>query len=168
MSKEPRKPRQPSRSPAAINALGWRRLPGSAANYRNISDYRYPIGATISNRKMSDLSRAARLGEATTKEQYTRGVKQGRFRYDAATEGRQFRAQQGRAIRKEIPEVARRDAKLMIKTKMQGGYDALGDEEKERFHHLFERYPASSVREILGSPRRRKDVRSQTSATARK
>jgi hypothetical protein len=167
MSKGPQKPRQPSRSPAAVNALGWRRLPGSAANYRNISDYRFPIGATISNRKMSGLSRQARLGETTTKEQYTRGVKQGRFRYDAATEGRQFRAQEGRAIRKEIPEVARRDAKLMIKTKMQGGYDALGDEEKERFHHLFERYPASSVREILGSPRRRKGLRSQTGASAR-
>jgi hypothetical protein len=94
-------------------------------------------------------------------------VKQDHFHYDAATEGRQFRAQEGRAIRKEIPEVARRDAKLMIKTKMQGGYDALGDEEKERFHHLFKQYPASSVREILGSPRRRKDVRSRTSATAR-
>jgi hypothetical protein len=167
MSKKPRKPRQPSRSPVAANALGWRRLPGSAANYRNISDHRYPTGATISNRKMSDLSREARLGEATSKEQYTRGVKQGHFHYDAATEGRQFRAQEGRAIRKEIPEVARRDAKLMIKTKMQGGYDALGDEEKERFHHLFKQYPASSVREILGSPRRRKDVRSRTSATAR-
>jgi len=167
MSKKPREPRQPSRSPVAPNALGWRRLPGSAANYRNISDDRYPTGATISNRKMSDLSREARLGQTTTKEQYTRGVKQGRFRYDAATEGRQFRAQEGRAIRKEIPEVARRDAKLMIKTKLQGGYDALGDEEKERFHHLFERYPQSSVREILGSPRRRKDVRSRTTATAR-
>jgi hypothetical protein len=164
MSKKPHKPRQPPRTLAACNALGWRRLPGSTANYRNISDTRYPIGATISNRKMSDLSREARLGETTTKEQYTRGVKQGRFRYDAATQGRQFRANEGRTIRKEIPEVARRDAKLMIKTKLQGGYDALGDEEKERFHHLFERYPASSVREILGSPRRRKDVRSSASA----
>jgi hypothetical protein len=167
MSKKPSKPRQPARSPAASNAFGWRRLPGSAANYRNISDPRYPIGATISNRKMSDLNREARLGEATTKEQYTRGVKQGRFRYDPATEARQFRAKEGRAIRKEIPEVAQRDAKIMIKAKMQGGYEALSKEEKERFYFLFKRYPTSSVREILGSPRRRTGPRSQTRATAR-
>jgi hypothetical protein len=132
-------PRQPSRRFGFVKE-------GPSKRWRNESNPTFALGATISDRKMSDLSREARLGETTTKEQYTEGVKQGRFRYDAATEGRQLRAQEGRAIRKEIPEVARRDAKLMIKTKMQGGYDALGDEEKERFHHLFERYPAPSVR----------------------
>jgi hypothetical protein len=162
-------PRAPARHPS--RRFGFVKQPGKAKRWHNESNPDFAPGATISDRQMSNLSRETRLGEATTKEQYTRGVKQGRlqgrFRYDAVTEARQFRAQEGRAIRKEIPEVARCDAKLMIKTKMHGGYDALGDEEKERFHLLFKLYPASSVREILGSPRRRKDIRSQTSASTR-
>jgi hypothetical protein len=43
----------------------------------------------------------------------------------SATGARQFRAKEGRAIRKEIPKIAQRDAKLMIKTKMQGSYEVL-------------------------------------------
>jgi hypothetical protein len=99
-------PRAPARHPS--RRFGFVKQPGKAKRWHNESNPDFAPGATISDRQMSNLTRETRLGEATTKEQYTRGVKQGRFRYDAVTEGRQFRAQEGRAIRKEIPEVARR------------------------------------------------------------
>lgn len=53
-----------------VNALGWRRLPGSSRNYRNVSDPRQTIGTTISERQMANLSREARLGRKITKEAY--------------------------------------------------------------------------------------------------
>jgi hypothetical protein len=149
-----RRSRPPPRQ--STSRFGFVKLPGKSKRWRNESNPGFAGGATISDRKMSGLGREARLGERTTKEQYQRGVKIGRYRYDERTAERQRRATIGKEIRKEIPEVAPRDATLMVKFKAEGGYHALDEDEKERFHKLFERYPASSVREILGSPKRRK------------
>jgi hypothetical protein len=74
MAKRPTRPRHRS-GPAPVNALGWRRLPGSSRNYRNVSDPRRPIGTTISERQMANLSREARLGRKITKEAYKKRSK---------------------------------------------------------------------------------------------
>jgi hypothetical protein len=110
---------------------------------------------TCTDREASDLARERRLGEKTTKKQYTRGVRAGRFRYDDATAERQRHASEGKRIRKEIPEIVPRDAAIIVKFNTEGGYEALTDVEKERFHDLFKRYPKDAVREALGSPGRR-------------
>ena len=76
-------------------------------------------------------------------------------RYEHIDQDRQARASQGQKIRKEIPEIAPRDAAIIIKFRLEGGYDVLDDDEKERFENLFKRYDKDSVREALGSPKRR-------------
>ena len=73
--------------------FGFVKQPGKAKRWHNESNPDFAPEATISDRQMSGLSRERRTGEKMTKEQYTRGVKQGRFRYDAATEGRRNSAQ---------------------------------------------------------------------------
>lgn len=54
MAKRPTRRHRRS-GPVPINALGWRRLPGSSRNYRNVSDPRQPIGTTISERQMANF-----------------------------------------------------------------------------------------------------------------
>ncbi len=142
--------RQPSRR------FGFVKLPGTSKRWRNESNPDFERSSTISERKMSDLVRERRLGEKTTKEQYQRGVRGGRYRYDEKTVERQRHAFEGKKVKKEIPEIAPRDAAIIVKFNTEGGYDALTDDEKERFHNLFKRYPAGSVREVLGSPKRRR------------
>ena len=76
--------------------FGYEKLPGASKRWRNLE-----TGQTISDRKMSDLAREARLGEKTTKEQYQRGAKAGR--YQRVDEDRQIRAAEGKAIRQANP-----------------------------------------------------------------
>jgi hypothetical protein len=92
-----------------------------------------------------------------SKEKFADGVREGRFEY--VDEDRQARASQGRKIRREIPEIAPQDAAVVIKFRLEGGYDALDDDEKERFENLFKRYDKGAVREALGSPKRRSNPR---------
>jgi hypothetical protein len=132
--------------------FGYEKLPGASKRWRDLE-----TGETISDRKMSNLARERRLGEKTTKEQYQRAVASGR--YQRVDEERQIRASEGKAIRKQIPDIAPADARIVVKFKTEGGYAALDDDEKERFEMLFRRYPKESVREALGSPKRRKHER---------
>jgi hypothetical protein len=153
MAKRPMPPglsRALGRSPP--QRFGYEKLQGASKRWRNLE-----TGQTISDRKMSDISREARLGEKTTKEQYQRAVASGRYR--RVDEERQVRASEGKAIRKQIPDIAPADARIVVKFKTEGGYAALDDDEKERFELLFRRYPKDSVREALGSPKRRKHDR---------
>jgi hypothetical protein len=136
---------------------GFVKLPGKSKRWRNESNLGFAPDATISDRTMSGLAREKRLGERVSKEKFTRGVRAGR--YERLDEDRQARASQGRKIRKEIPEIARQDAAVVIKFRLEGGYQALDDDEKERFENLFKRYDKGAVREALGSPKRRSTPR---------
>ncbi len=137
--------------PAVVNALGWRRQSGGSARFKNISDYRYPIGATISNRQMSNLKRETRLGHKMSKEEYTKKVDKGELSYaDAATKKRQTNAKNSRVIREFLPEVAPKDKAIALKY-YQTGYHGLTPAEKARFRKMYDVYPPDSVRQALGS-----------------
>jgi len=137
--------------PAPVNALGWRRLPGSSRNYRNVSDPRQPIGTTISERQMANLSREARLGRKITKEAYKKKVEKGELSYpDAATRLRQTNARNSLIIRGYLPDIAPKDKAVALNF-YRGGYAALSPAEKDRFKKMFERYSADRVRQALGS-----------------
>ena len=137
--------------------FGFIKLLGKSKRWRNESNPNFAADATISDRTMSGLAREERLGERVSKEKFTRGVREGR--YEHIDQDRQARASQGQKIRKEIPEIAPRDAAVIIKFRPEGGYDALDDGEKERFDDLFKRYDKGAVREALGSPKRRSNPR---------
>jgi hypothetical protein len=141
---------------------GFVKLPGKSKRWRNESNPNFAPDATISDRKMSDLAREERLGERVSKEKFARGVREGR--YEHIDQDRQARASQGQKIRKEIPEIAKRDAAIIIKFRLEGGYDGLDDDEKERFENLFKRYDKDSVREALGSPKRRSSPRGRSNS----
>jgi hypothetical protein len=150
MAKRPTRPRHRS-GPAAVNALGWRRLPGSSRNYRNVSDPRRPIGTTISERQMANFSREARLGRKITKEAYKKKVEKGELSYaDAATRLRQTNARNSRFIRGYLPDIAPKDKEVALKF-YRVRYDGLSPAEKRRFGEMFRRYPADYVRQALGS-----------------
>jgi hypothetical protein len=149
--------------------FGYIALGGTSGRYRDVE-----TGETISNRKMSDIVREARLGEKTTKEQYTKGVVEKRYSYaDAKTKLRQSHAAMSLEIRRELlagnpgmrpGEIDPADVALAIKFREQG-YDEMNDDEKRRFHRMFERYSSPSVREALGSPKRRRSSRRRSTPT---
>ncbi len=137
--------------PAPVNSHGWQGLPGKSKRYRNISDPRYPIGATISNRQMSNLKREARFDRKISKEAYTKAISKHELSYvDEATELRQTNARNSRFIRGYLPEIAPKDKTIALKF-YRVGYDGFTPAEKDRFKKLFERYPADNVRQSLGS-----------------
>ncbi len=139
------------RGPAGVNELGWRGLPGKSGRYRNMSDPRYPIGATISNRQMSNLKREDRLGRKISKEAYTKAIRKRELSYvDEATELRQTNARNSRFIRGYLPEIAPKDKAVALKF-YRVRYDGLSPAEKGQFKKMFERYPADNVRQALGS-----------------
>jgi hypothetical protein len=143
-------PKRPKWLPPEANAYGWRRLPGTAKNYRNVSDTSRPIGQVISERQMANISRVQRFGEKISKERYEREVRTGQRQYiSPETSERQRRASAGKLIK---------NAALIVKYNIDGGYDQLTDDEKDQFHDLFKRYPKDAVREALGSPRSRRTV----------
>lgn len=136
---------------APVNALGWRRLPGSSRNYRNVSDPRYPIGREISDRQMSNLVREDRVGRKMSKEAYTKGIKKREFSYaDEATRLRQTNARNSRFIRAYLPDIAPKDKTVALRF-YRVRYDGLSRTEKDRFKSLFKRYSADHVRQALGS-----------------
>jgi len=141
----------PRRGPAQVNALGWQRLPGSSRNYRNASDYRYPIGSQISERQMANLKREARLGRKISKEAYANAIRKRELSYaDQATELRQMNARNSRFIRGYLPEIAPKDKQIALKF-YRVRYDGLSPTEKRRFGEMFRRYSADNVRQALGS-----------------
>ena len=140
-----------------MRRYGFVKLPGGSKSWRNESNSNFALDTVISDRTMSGLAREERLGERVSREKFARGVKEGRYEY--VDEDRQARASQGRNLRREIPEIARRDAAVVIKFRLEGGYEALDDDEKERFESLFRRYDKGAVREALGSPKRRSNLR---------
>jgi len=134
-----------------VNALGWRRLPGSSRNYRNVGDPRYPIGSEISDRQMSNLVREDRVGRTISKEAYTKAIRKRELSYaDEATQLRQANARHSRFIRGYLPEIAPKDKAVALKF-YRVRYDGLSAAEKDRFKKLFERYSADNVRQALGS-----------------
>jgi hypothetical protein len=150
MAKRPTRRRRRS-GPAPVNALGWRRLPGSSRNYRNVSDPRQPIGATISERQMANLSREARLGRKISKETYKEKVEKGELSYpNGATRLRQTNARNSRFIRGYLPDIAPKDKAVALKF-YRVRYAGLSPTEKDRFQKMFDRYSADHVRQALGS-----------------
>ena len=138
---------------------GYVSLGGLSKRFRNEA-----TGEVISNRKMSNIIRERELGAKISKERYTQEIKSGKRQYaNVATRVRQDRASIGRGVKKEIPEIVRRDAALIIKYRTEGGYEggyeALDSDKQDRFNDLFKRYPRSSVLEALGSPARRRSFR---------
>ena len=81
---------------APSRRFGFVKLPGKAKRWRNESNPDFLIGATISDRAMSGLSRSLRLaGQTVSKERYAKGVQRGAFTYHPKTirrlEALQFR-----------------------------------------------------------------------------
>ncbi len=136
---------------------GFVKLPGKSKRWRNESNPGFCAGRNDFRPNDERPRPRERLGERVSKEKFTRGVREGR--YEHIDQDRQARASQGQKIRKEIPEIAPRDAAVIIKFRLEGGYNALDDGEKERFDDLFKRYDKGAVREALGSPKRRSNPR---------
>jgi hypothetical protein len=158
LKREEPQPSRPARD-GRINEYGWRRLPGSSRNYRNVSDPSRPVGQVISERQMTNISRERRLGEKISKERHAREVKRGARRLKPETAERQRRVSAGKLVKAEIPEITRRDAALIVKYNIDGGCERLDEDEQVQFHELFKRYPKDAVREALGSPSRRRSMR---------
>jgi hypothetical protein len=151
MAKRPTRHRRRRSGPAPANALGWRRLPGSSRNYRNVSDPRFPIGSEISDRKMSNLVREERLGQRMSKEAYTKAIRKREVSYaDEATRLRQTNARNSRFIREYLPDIAPKDKAVALKF-YHVRYEGLSPAEKRRFGEMFRRYSADNVRQALGS-----------------
>src|ERR1700722_9377702 len=71
---------------APSRRFGFVKLPGKAKRWRNESNPDFPIGAEISDRAMSGLSRSLRFaGQTVSKERYAKGVKSGAFSYHPKT-----------------------------------------------------------------------------------
>jgi hypothetical protein len=149
MARQSRKSPKSARKAAPVNELGWRRQPGGSKRFRNVSDPRYPVGAIISNRKMSDLEREKRFGRKVSKEEYTKKVKELSYA-DKATKLRQDNAKNSRFIRHLLPEITPKDKTVALKY-YRTGYGGFTADEKKRFAKMYDRYPVDDVRQALGS-----------------
>src|SRR6516225_10356756 len=100
---------------APSRRFGFVKLPGKAKRWRNESNPEFPIGATISDRAMSGLSRSLRFGgQIISKERYAKGVKSGAFAYHPKMirrlEALEFRRT---VIDQYAPEMKPRDRQLI-------------------------------------------------------
>jgi hypothetical protein len=76
---------------APSRRFGFVKLPGKSKRWRNQNNPDFPIGETISDRKMSGLSRSLRFGgQIISKERYTKGVKSGAFTYHPKSRSRKL------------------------------------------------------------------------------
>lgn len=150
MTKRPTSPpdkfRRLTREESARMGISYSSKRRVAANVKRVM----PWTAIYTDRRVADIKRERRLGEKTTKEQYQRGVRQGRYRYDNATKTRQVNAKNSRQIREFLPDIAPKDKVVTLKH-LDKGYYSLAPAEKERFKEMFRRYPADDVRQALGS-----------------
>jgi hypothetical protein len=161
MAKQSKNSRSRPARGGGVNEYGWRRLPGSSRNYRNVSDAGRPIGQVISERQMTNISREGQFGEKISKERYTREIKSGTRKYFSATELRQRHAKDARFIKQFVPEMTPADKRvaykwLDLKRNGKRGADghtagALAEKEQGRFHALFTRYNRNDIRQLFGS-----------------
>ena len=153
MAKRPTRRRRRS-GPAPVNALGWRRLPGSSRNYRNVSDPRYPIGGEISDRQMSNLVREDRVGRKMSKEAYTKAIRKRELSYaDEATQLRQTNARNSRFVRSYLPDIAPKDKAVALKF-YRVRYDGLSPAEKRRLARCFGAIPPTTCARRSAARRR--------------
>ena len=147
---------------APSRRFGFVKLPGKSKRWRNENNPDFPIGATISDRAMSGLSRSLRFdGQVISKERYAKGVKSGVFAYHPKTIRRlellEFRRS---VIDPHAPQMTPRDRQLIYEWMRlrEGGVTQPPSEEgglKRRFKKLFAKYEAGgdadALREMLGS-----------------
>jgi hypothetical protein len=153
------KPKTFHRSPS--RRFGFVKETGKSKRWRNETNPDFARGETISDRKMSGLSREARTGEKLSKERYTREVKSGARKYIGATELRQRHAKDAHFIKQFVPEMTPSDKQvayqwLDLKRNGKRGADghtagALTEKEQGRFHRLFTRYNRNDIRQLFGS-----------------
>jgi hypothetical protein len=147
---------------APSRRFGFVKLPGKAKRWRNESNPDFPVGATISDRAMSGLSRSMRFaGQAISKERYAKGVKSGTFSYHPKTIQRLKRLEFRRAvIDQHAPQMKPRDRQLIYEwlDRRESGVMHPASEQgglNRRFKKLFEKYEADgdgdALREMLGS-----------------
>ena len=150
---------------APSRRFGFVKLPGKSKRWRNENNPDFPIGATISDRAMSGLSRSLRFaGQVISKERYAKGVKSGTFAYHPKTIRRlellEFRRS---VIDQYAPQMKPRDRQLIYEwlDRRESGVTHPASEEgglNKRFKNLFEKYEADgdadALREMLGSERR--------------
>jgi hypothetical protein len=151
--------KQSHRSPS--RRFGFVKETGKSKRWRNEDNPNFARGETISDRKMSGLSREARTGEKISKERYTREIKSGTRKYIGATALRQRHANDARFIKQFVPEMTPTDKRVAYKwldLKRNGkrgpdGYTAgaLTGKEQGRFHRLFARYNRNDIRQLFGS-----------------
>ena len=142
--------------------FGFVKLPGKAKRWRNESNPEFPIGATISDRAMSGLSRSLRFaGQVISKERYAKGVKSGAFAYHPTTIRRlemlEFRRS---VIDQHAPQMTPRERQLIYEWMRQRARGVMHPASEEgglnrRFKKLFAKYEATgkadALREMLGS-----------------
>ncbi len=137
--------------------FGFVKVKGTTKSWRNVSNPDFAKGATISDRKMSDMVREKRLGVKVSKEKYTKGVKAGTFVYDAATALRQRHAADGRFLNQFVPEMTRADRQVAFKwfdlsDKGERNPSQRFDRaDRQRFKDFFKRYSTDAVRQAFGS-----------------
>ena len=147
---------------APSRRFGFVKLPGKSKRWRNESNPDFAIGATISDRAMSGLSRSLRFaGQAISKERYAKGVKSGAYAYHPKTIRRLRRLEFRRSvIDQHAPHMKPRDRQLIYEwlDRRESGVMHPASEEgglNKRFKKLFAKYEASgnadALREMLGS-----------------
>jgi hypothetical protein len=150
---------------APSRRFGFVKLPGKSKRWRNESNPDFPIGAEISDRAMSGVSRSLCFaGQVISKERYAKGVESGTFAYHPKTIRRlellEFRRG---VIDQYAPQMKPRHRQLIYKyiRLRESGVTHPASEEgglNKRFKNLFEKYEADAdadaLREMLGSERR--------------
>jgi hypothetical protein len=147
---------------APSRRFGFIKLPGKAKRWRNENNPDFPIGATISDRAMSGLSRSLRFaGQAISRERYAKGVKSGVFAYHPKTIRRLELLEFRRAVIDQYaPEMKPRDRQLIYEWMHQRARGVTHPASEEgglsrRFKKLFAKYEAGgdadALREMLGS-----------------
>jgi hypothetical protein len=151
-----------SHGPRPITPLRLRQTPRKSEALAERKQPDFPIGATISDRAMSGLSRSLRFaGQAISKERYAKGVKSGAFAYHPKTIRRLKRLEFHRAvIDQHAPQMKPRDRQLIYEwlDRRESGVMHPASEEgslNRRFKQLFAKYEANgnadALREMLGS-----------------
>jgi hypothetical protein len=147
---------------APSRRFGFVKLPGKAKRWRNESNPDFPIGAEISDRAMSGLSRSLRFaGQTVSKERYAKGVESGAFTYHPKTIRRLEALQFRRAmIDRLAPQMTTSERAAFYEWKrLTDAGDphpaAQGGSLHRRFKKIFAKYEAfgeaDALRQILGS-----------------
>ena len=147
---------------APSRRFGFVKLPGKSKRWRNENNPDFPIGATISDRAMSGLSRSLRLaGQTVSKERYAKGVKSGALTYHPKTIRRLEALQFRRAMIDRLsPQMTTSERAAFYEWKRltdAGDPHPAGEAGSlhRRFKKIFAKYEAfgeaDALRQILGS-----------------